>query len=71
MKAARLRSVAFIKSGWLPAIKTLEKLTKYRDDLVSVYRRLGDAEEQVRRSQAGIIDSTVLQFTGMQSGLGV
>ena len=48
-----------------------EKLTKYRDDLVSVYRRLGDAEEQVRRSQAGIIDSTVLQFTGMQAGLGV
>jgi hypothetical protein len=30
MKAARLRSVAFIKSGWLPAIKTLEKLTHYR-----------------------------------------
>ena len=26
MKAARLRSVAFIKSGWLPAIKTLGKL---------------------------------------------
>jgi hypothetical protein len=30
MKAARLRSVAFLKSGWLPAIKTLEKLTNYR-----------------------------------------
>lgn len=30
MKASRLRSIAFIKSGWLPAIKTLEKLTRYR-----------------------------------------
>lgn len=30
MKATRLRSIAFIKSGWLPAIKTLEKLVKYK-----------------------------------------
>ena len=30
MKAARLRSIAFIKSGWLPAIKTLEKFVKYK-----------------------------------------
>ncbi len=28
MKAARLRSVAFLKSGWLPAIKTLAKLAE-------------------------------------------
>jgi hypothetical protein len=30
MKAARLRSVAFLKSGWLPAIKTLAGLAEKR-----------------------------------------
>lgn len=28
MKAARLRSVAFLKSGWIPAIKTLQPLAE-------------------------------------------
>jgi hypothetical protein len=30
VKAARLRAISFVKSGWLPAIKTLGALTKYR-----------------------------------------
>lgn len=30
MRNARLRSVAFLKSGWIPAAKGFEKLTKYR-----------------------------------------
>lgn len=30
VKAARLRAISFVKSGWIPAIKTLEKYVKYR-----------------------------------------
>ena len=47
MKAARLRSVAFLKSGWLPAIKTLEKLTKYRRGVAR--SEAGDAVGRVKQ----------------------
>lgn len=35
MTAARARSVAFIKSGWIPAIQALVSVTPYKDKTVS------------------------------------
>lgn len=48
MKAARLRSVAFIKSGWLPAIKTLSKLVPSK-------RGAARSEEGDRTGRAKIV----------------
>jgi len=33
VKASRMRAISFVKSGWIPAVRTLEKLTKYRRGL--------------------------------------
>ncbi len=56
--AARRRSVAFIKSGWLPAIRELEKLipSKYRRGAArkdNSAKQIGDAKGNATPARAG------------------
>lgn len=55
MMAARIRSVAFLKSGWLPAIKTLASLAEKRGAprQESSVRQIGQAKGRARPAREG------------------
>lgn len=54
MRAARLRSVAFLKSGWLPAIKTLAKLAEKPSRAV----RLDRSAKEIGRPKGSAIPAS-------------
>lgn len=49
-----------------------QKIDKYRDDLMLVYRRLSNAEEVIKKTAStGLIDGALLNWAGLQTGFGV
>jgi len=63
MKAARLKSVSFLKSGWLPAIKTLQPLAEKigAQNVASTIRQVGKVKGAATPAGTGPVATAIIQ----------